>query len=52
MNTDYGLKRVIDWVGNCTDEEFLADFDKYFNKHYTFRYFLFVTLIGAVDNLG
>ena len=52
LNTDYGLKRVIDWVGNCTDEEFVADFEKYFNKHYTLRYFLFVTLIGAVDNLG
>ena len=46
------LKRVIDWVGNATKEEFLADFDKYFNKHYTLRYFLFVTLIGAIDNLG
>ena len=52
LSQDYGLKRVIDWVGTCTDEEFVADFDKYFNKHYTFRYFLFVTLIGAVDNLG
>ena len=51
-DTTKGLKRVIDWVGNCTDEEFVADFEKYFNRHYTFRYFLFVTLIGAVDNLG
>ena len=52
LSQDYGLKRVIDWVGNCTDEEFVADFDKYFNKHYTLRYYLLVVLIGAVDNLG
>ena len=52
FSQDYGLKRVIDWVGNCTDEEFVRDFDKYFNKHYTLRYYLLVVLIGAVDNLG
>ena len=52
MSQDYGLKRVIDWVGNCTDEEFVADFEKYFNRHYTLRYYLLVVLIGAVDNLG
>ena len=52
LNKDCGLKRVIDWVGNCTDEEFVADFEKYFNKQYVLRYYLLVTLIGAVDNLG
>ena len=52
VDNTMGLKRVIDWVGNATKEEFLADFDKYFNRHYTLRYYLLVVLIGAVDNLG
>ena len=47
-----GLKRVIEWVDNAPEEEFKADFDKYFNKHYTLRYYLLVVLIGAIDNLG
>ena len=49
FSTDYGLKRVIDWVGNATKEEFLADFDKYFNRHYTLRYYLLVVLMAGVD---
>ena len=52
VSQDYGLKRVIDWVGNCTDEEFVVDFDKYFNRHYTLRYYLLVVLMAGVDNLG
>ena len=47
-----GLKTLIDWVDNCTDEEFVADFEQHFHKDYTLRYFCLVTLIGAVDNLG
>lgn len=47
-----GLKALIDWVDNCTDEEFVADFEEHFHKDYTLRYFCLVTLIGAVDNLG
>ena len=47
-----GLKALIDWVDNCTDEEFVADFEQHFHKDYTLRYFCLVTLIGAVDNLG
>ena len=52
FSTDYGLKRVIDWVGNCSDEEFKADFDEYFNKQYVLRYYLLVITLGMVDNLG
>ena len=52
FNTSYGLKALIDWVDNCTDEEFIADFEEHFHKDYTLRYFCLVTLIGAVDNLG
>ena len=47
-----GLKSLIDWVDNCTDEEFVNDFEEHFHKDYTLRYFCLVTLIGAVDNLG
>ena len=47
-----GLKRVIDWVDNCTDEEFVSDFEQYFHKQYTFRYYLLVIVLGMVDNLG
>lgn len=47
-----GLKALIDWVDNCTDEEFVADFEEHFHKDYTLRYFCLVTLVGAVDNLG
>ena len=52
LNSEYGLKRVIDWVGNATDEEFVANFEQYFNKEYTFRYYLLVITLGMVDNLG
>lgn len=52
FDTSYGLKALIDWVDNCTDEEFVADFEEHFHKDYTLRYFCLVTLIGAVDNLG
>ena len=54
MNDDsnYGLKRVIDWVGNCTDEEFVAHYEEYFDKHYLLRYYLLVITLGMVDNLG
>lgn len=51
-DTDYGLKRVIDWVGNCTDEQFVAEFDQYFHRDYTLRYYLLVITLGMVDNLG
>ena len=52
LDNTLGLKRVIDWVGNCTDEEFKADYEKYFDKHYLLRYYLLVITLGMVDNLG
>ena len=52
FDASYGLKALIDWVDNCTDEEFVRDFEQHFHKDYTLRYFCLVTLIGAVDNLG
>ena len=55
MNDIYvtpGLKALIDWVDNCTDEEFVRDFDQHFHRDYTLRYFLLVITLGMVDNLG
>ena len=46
LSSEYGLKRVIDWVGNATNEEFVANFEQYFNKEYTFRYYLLVITLG------
>ena len=54
VNEDYsmGLKRLIDWVDFSTDEEFVRDFEQYFHKQYTLRYYLLVIVLGMVDNLG
>ena len=52
MNPNYGLKRLIDWVDKSTDDEFVRDFENYFNKDYTLRYYLLVITLGMVDNLG
>lgn len=54
MNGDStkGLKRVIDFVDKSNDTDFIAHFEEYFNKQYTFRYFLLVMALGMVDNLG
>ena len=41
-----GLKALIDWVDNCTDEEFVTDFEEHFHKDYTLRYFLLVITLG------
>lgn len=51
-DTTKGLKRVIDFVDKSSDEDFVAHFEEYFNKQYTFRYFLLVMALGMVDNLG
>ena len=53
---DYGyldqLKRVVDWVSDADDTKFKAEFEQYFNKEYTFKYYLFVLVMGMADNLG
>ena len=51
-NVKPGLKYLIDWVDNCSDEEFVRDFEQHFHKDYTLRYFLLVMVCGMVDNLG
>ena len=47
-----GIKALIDWVDNCSDEEFVRDFEQHFHKDYTLRYYLMVMTCGMVDNLG
>jgi hypothetical protein len=51
-DNSYGLKALIDWVDNCSDEEFVRDFEQHFHKDYTLRYYLMVIVAGMVDNLG
>lgn len=46
------LKRVVNWVSDANDADFKANFEKYFNKEYTFKYYLFTLTMGLVDNLG
>lgn len=56
VGKEYGyldkLKRVIDWVSDADDETFRREFDEYFDREYTFRYYLLVMAFGMVDNLG
>lgn len=47
-----GLKRMITWVKNCTEEIFKAELAQYFNKDFLLKYYLQVHLFGMVDNLG
>ena len=46
------LIRLIEWVNDSSDEDFKDNFEKYFNKQYVLRYYLFVLVFGAVDSLG
>ena len=54
MNGDAnkGVRRWINFADKSTDEEFVANFEQYFNKQYTFRYYILVMVLGMVDNLG
>ena len=54
MNGDAnkGIRRWINFADKSTDEEFIANFEQYFNKQYTFRYYILVMVLGMVDNLG
>ena len=54
MNGDAnkGIRRWVNFADKSTDEEFVANFEQYFNKQYTFRYYILVMVLGMVDNLG
>ena len=43
------LIRLIEWVNDSSDEDFRDNFERYFNKEYVLRYYLFVLVFGAVD---
>ena len=51
-DTTKGLKRVIDFVDKSSDEDFIAHFEEYFNKQYTFRHYILLISLFMVDNLG
>ena len=46
------LIRLIEWVNDSSDEDFKDNFERYFNKEYVLRYYLYVLVFGAVDSLG
>ena len=46
------LIRLIEWVNDSSDEDFRDNFERYFNKEYVLRYYLYVLIFGAVDSLG
>ena len=46
------LIRLVEWVNDSSDEDFRDNFERYFNKEYVLRYYLFVLVFGAVDSLG
>ena len=52
-NDDYNeIKRLVEFVDKSSDEEFVGNLEKYFNKKYLLRYLIFAHLFGLVDNLG
>ena len=51
-DTNKGIRRWVNFADKSTDEEFVANFEQYFNKQYTFRYYILVMVLGMVDNLG
>ena len=46
------LKRLVDWVGNATDDMFREQIEEYFDLTYLIRYYLTVMCFGLVDNLA
>ena len=46
------LIRLVEWVNDSSDEDFRDNFERYFNKEYVLRYYLYVLIFGAVDSLG
>lgn len=46
------IKRLVTWVNDADDILFREQINEYFNLEYLIRYYLIVTVFGAVDNLG
>ena len=46
------LNRLIDFVKNSSDEEFIANFDNYFNKDSILNYYCFMHFAHLIDNVA
>lgn len=46
------FNRLINFINNSSDEEFIKDFDKYLNKDATLNYMVMIYLIEGIDNTG
>lgn len=57
-NSDWGLKRMIDWVSSASktvgtsSNQFKEEFNDYFNFDYCALYYLQMIVFGQVDNAG
>lgn len=52
-NDDYAkIKKLVEWVDDASDEEFVDNLEEHFNKEYLIKYIIFAYVFGAVDSLG
>ena len=48
----YATQRMIKWVKNASETEFIQNIDRHFNRNYLMDYYLTILLLGGVDSLG
>lgn len=48
----YNYQRMMKWVKNASEQEFLTNVSRHFNKTYLMDYYLTIMLLGGVDSLG
>lgn len=46
------FNRLVDFINNSSDEEFVKNFDQYLNKDATLNYLMMIYLIEGIDNTG
>ena len=52
-NDNYAeIIKLVEWVDNASEEEFVDNLEQHFNKEYLIKYYIFANLFGAVDSLG
>ena len=50
--TVQNFNRLVNFINNSTEQEFVRDFDKYLNKNATVNYLVMLYLIEGIDNTG
>ena len=50
--TVQNFNRLVNFINNSTDEEFVKNFDKYLNKDATLNYLIMLYLVEGIDNTG